>query len=193
MVWNKTPQDKINSIIVRLLSDFSLRYGDVAKEFNVSEWLVSEIARKHFTDDQKKQRYSEINRYAKLKSNPMTGRTRDKHPNSKEEVIVVGYLTEWAPPWWTGLFPKGNRCFVHQRVWCEANGITGVPKGMDIHHKDENKFNNELSNLQCLSRSDHMKIHCRSNLSSKRNDYPKGVGPKQARSAEVPEKECDIV
>ena len=61
------------------------------------------------------------------------------------------------------------------------------------HHIDHNRKNNDISNLECLSRSDHMKIHCRNNLLSKRNDYPKGVGPKQARSAEVPEKECDIV
>ena len=30
---------------------------------------------------------------------------------------------------------------------------------MDIHHKDGNKDNNEIENLQMLSRSDHLKEH----------------------------------
>ena len=35
----------------------------------------------------------------------------------------------------------------------------GWKQGMDIHHLDENKLNNALSNLVYLTRSEHMKIH----------------------------------
>ena len=35
----------------------------------------------------------------------------------------------------------------------------GYKKGFDIHHIDENKMNNSLSNLVYLSRKEHMKIH----------------------------------
>ena len=35
----------------------------------------------------------------------------------------------------------------------------GYKFGMDIHHIDENKMNNSLSNLVYLSKSEHMKIH----------------------------------
>ena len=35
----------------------------------------------------------------------------------------------------------------------------GWKQGMDIHHLDENKFNNSLSNLVYLTRSEHVKIH----------------------------------
>lgn len=35
----------------------------------------------------------------------------------------------------------------------------GYKEGYDIHHLDENKFNNSLSNLVYLTRSEHRKIH----------------------------------
>jgi len=175
MVWNKTDDSVIQSIVAAIRADYSQRYIDVAKTFNVSEWLVSETARKYLTDEEKKDRYSAINRFAKLKSNPMTGKTKYNHHNSKELVIVAGYLTEWAPDWWTGHMPKGNRVYKHQRVWCEANNKTEVEKGYVIHHIDEDKFNNSPDNLVCLSRRTHAQIHCVSNLLAKRNDYPKGV------------------
>lgn len=172
MVWNKTSEETITKIMSVMRVDYSLRYGDIAKLHNVSEWLVSELARKHLTPEERTKRYSEINRYAKLKVNPMKGKTRMAHHGSKEYVVVSGYVTEWAPVWWTGLMPKGNRVHTHQRVWCESNGKTEVPKGFDIHHIDEDKFNNDLSNLMCLTRSDHMKLHCASRRLLKRNDYP---------------------
>ena len=34
-----------------------------------------------------------------------------------------------------------------------------IPKGYDVHHKDGNKLNNEISNLELLSRSEHMRHH----------------------------------
>jgi len=175
MVWNKTSDILIDQIMVTMRQDYSLRYVDIAKQYSVSEWLVSELARKHLTPEERQERYSAINRYAKLKSNPMTGKTRTAHHNSKVDVLVVGYKTEWAPKWWTGLMPKGNRVMVHQRVWCESNNKTAVPKGFVIHHIDEDKFNNNADNLICLSRREHAQIHCVSNLLAKRNDYPKGV------------------
>ncbi|MDE3022304.1 MAG: HNH endonuclease [Pseudomonadota bacterium] len=175
MVWNKTPQTLVNQIMETLRSDFSLRYSDIAQKLSVSEWLVSELARKNLTQDERVKRYSEINRHARLKHNPMMGKTRANHHNAKECVIIAGYLSEWAPTWWTGKMPKGNRVYTHQRVWCEYNGHTEVPSGQVIHHIDEDKFNNHPDNLICLSRRQHAQIHCVSNLLAKRNDYPKGV------------------
>lgn len=172
MVWNKTSDETIAKIMNSIRADYSLRYGDIAKLYDVSEWLVSELARKYLTEEERTKRYSEINRYAKLKTNPMTGKTRTAHHNSKEVVLVSGYATEWAPSWWTGLMPKGNRVYTHQRVWCESNNKTEVPKGFVIHHIDEDKFNNSSDNLVCLSRREHAQIHCISNFLAKRNDYP---------------------
>jgi len=176
MVWNKTSDEMVENIMQTMRSDFSLRYEDIAKQYGVSEWLVSELARKFLTQEERTRRYSEINRHAKLKSNPMTGKTRTQHHRSKERVIINGYLSEWAPPWWEGSRPKGDRVHVHQRVWCEANGKTKVPDGCVVHHIDEDKFNNHPDNLICLTRREHAQIHCVSNILAKCNDYPKGVG-----------------
>lgn len=35
-----------------------------------------------------------------------------------------------------------------------------VPKGYVVHHKDEDKFNNCLSNLECMTIDEHNKLHC---------------------------------
>lgn len=34
-----------------------------------------------------------------------------------------------------------------------------IPEGYDIHHKDWNKQNNAIENLECISKSDHARIY----------------------------------
>ena len=54
----------------------------------------------------------------------------------------------------------GRPCFhcmaIHK---IQVHTHLGYKKGFDIHHIDENKFNNSLSNLVYLTHSEHMKIH----------------------------------
>lgn len=52
---------------------------------------------------------------------------------------------------------KGKDYSTHQVVWMKANG--DIPKGMVIHHKDHNRFNNELSNLELLTTKQHVMHH----------------------------------
>ncbi len=47
--------------------------------------------------------------------------------------------------------------FEHVAVWEKANGP--VPKGFVVHHKDEDVRNNALSNLECMTRQHHLRIH----------------------------------
>lgn len=47
--------------------------------------------------------------------------------------------------------------FLHRDVWIFYNGP--IPEGHDIHHKDENWDNNDISNLECLSRTEHNRTH----------------------------------
>ena len=46
--------------------------------------------------------------------------------------------------------------FIHK---IQVHTYVGFKEGFDIHHIDENKLNNSLSNLVYLTRSEHMKIH----------------------------------
>ena len=50
---------------------------------------------------------------------------------------------------------------LHVYIYKFHNGA--VPKGYHIHHKDENKFNNEISNLQLLKNSEHNRLHALEN------------------------------
>lgn len=51
---------------------------------------------------------------------------------------------------------------LHVAIW-EYHNNKSVPKGYVIHHIDGNKFNNDISNLQCLTREEHYNLH-RSNM-----------------------------
>lgn len=53
---------------------------------------------------------------------------------------------------------NGKRQRLHRYIWEYYNGE--IPKGYDIHHKDHNKDNNELDNLELITRSQHSKLHC---------------------------------
>lgn len=68
----------------------------------------------------------------------------DKHPS--------GYLN-------VGIYNKAgveNKTYfrAHRLVWETFNGV--IPKGMDVDHKDGNKHNNRLENLQLLTRKENI-------------------------------------
>lgn len=46
---------------------------------------------------------------------------------------------------------------LHVYMWEKYNGK--VPKGYEIHHKDENKDNNEIDNLMCMTKKEHLQWH----------------------------------
>ena len=49
----------------------------------------------------------------------------------------------------------GRMRLVHVLVWEQAHGPK--PPGFDIHHKDDDSLNNDLSNLELLSKVDHQR------------------------------------
>lgn len=51
----------------------------------------------------------------------------------------------------------GRRERLHVYVWRKENG--DVPVGYHIHHKDEDKRNNDLDNLECIPQFDHLSFH----------------------------------
>ena len=59
----------------------------------------------------------------------------------------------------------------HRVVWEKHNGK--IPKGYVIHHKNGNKKDNSISNLECLSPKEHGKRHWKKGR--KRIVYPSGA------------------
>lgn len=54
--------------------------------------------------------------------------------------------------------PSNNkRILLHRAIWEHYNGE--IPKGYDIHHKDGNPSNNDISNLECCTRKEHFRKH----------------------------------
>ncbi len=52
---------------------------------------------------------------------------------------------------------KEPKELLHRVIWEEYFGP--IPDGYHIHHKDEDKTNNKIDNLELLSASDHHKTH----------------------------------
>lgn len=70
--------------------------------------------------------------------------------------------------------PKSMHCF----VWTFYNGP--IPKGFDIHHKDGNRYNNDISNLECIESREHKKLHGRL-LTTEQREWKRNNVNKKAR------------
>ena len=68
-----------------------------------------------------------------------------------------------------GGYFKNDGKSLHRAVWTYYNGP--IPEGHHIHHKDHNKENNDLSNLECIQGSAHMSMHGKENMNGR--GYPK--------------------
>ena len=51
---------------------------------------------------------------------------------------------------------------LHREVWEEAFGK--IPEGSHVHHRNEDKSDNRIENLQLLTRSEHAKLHAEEKL-----------------------------
>lgn len=59
---------------------------------------------------------------------------------------------------------KQFHALTHRVVWCAAHG--SVPDGMQIDHVNGNKADNRLSNLQCVSGAENMKLAAQKGLTN---------------------------
>lgn len=55
------------------------------------------------------------------------------------------------------IFLNGKNQHIHRLQWQKHYGE--IPKGCVVHHKDENKLNWDIDNLELLSRSKHIREH----------------------------------
>jgi len=84
--------------------------------------------------------------------NPMFGRCREKHPRWKGGL--KNYLSKIA----NAVYREFNI-----NILCDKCGAT---EDICIHHKDRNRRNNNIDNLQPLCRSCHMHLHTKGKIFS---------------------------
>lgn len=87
----------------------------------------------------------------------------------------------------------GREWYVNSKGYVTARGecavklhalIVGTPKGMDTHHRDENKLNNKRSNLEVLTPQEHGKRHTGRRYSGR--DHRSRVSTQLAQQAQQP-------
>lgn len=85
------------------------------------------------------------------------GFKKEKHPKWKGGQIVDrdGYIQTWAPdhPW-----PRRGYLREHIRVMELHMGRRILPTET-VHHKNHNRKDNRIENLEVLSRKEHSKLH----------------------------------
>ncbi len=69
-----------------------------------------------------------------------------------------GYYDIKAPPEYPGKLYRHGRILMHHYVWWQHTGTT-VPKGYVIHHKNGDRGDNRLENLELMLWGDHTKLH----------------------------------
>jgi hypothetical protein len=52
---------------------------------------------------------------------------------------------------------NGKRIRLHRYVWMKHNGP--IPNGFEVHHKDKNRLNNAIDNLDLIPGKVHQKVH----------------------------------
>jgi hypothetical protein len=55
------------------------------------------------------------------------------------------------------IYLNGKSVHIHRLEWTKHYGA--IPKNYIVHHKDENKFNWNIDNLELITRSEHIKKH----------------------------------
>lgn len=89
--------------------------------------------------------------------------SRPHNPNAKYVIVDDIYFYKEADSgYYLGnvKIPGRKRRYpmrLHVYIWRKYNG--DIPKGYHVHHKDENKDNNDISNLELLKSYDHLSSH----------------------------------
>lgn len=62
---------------------------------------------------------------------------------------------------------------LHRVVWEDNNGK--IPDGYQVHHKDHNRDNNSIENLELMSQAEHMRMHTLERIASGDIDVEKAT------------------
>lgn len=75
----------------------------------------------------------------------------------------------------------GNRKRLHVYVWEKFNGA--VPNGYNIHHFDENKDDNQIENLMCMTKHEHHMWHAQHDFEHMKPIWQKNMKEKALPAA----------
>lgn len=122
----------------------------IASQFNVTHTTVENIWKKHFSTTERHDRRLRLSSLVRGERHPQyTGVTIDGR----------GYRIIYAPDWYTGYKDVRGRAREHLVKYCEYHGLTKIPKGHHVHHRNEDKQDNSFDNLELLSNNEHSVTH----------------------------------
>lgn len=79
---------------------------------------------------------------------------------SRDTKVVVFNGEEYRRPPSSNYYRRaggGKHVALHRAVWIHHHGP--IPPGYDIHHRDGDTDNNDVSNLECLTDAEHARRH----------------------------------
>lgn len=158
MKFNPVSEQEHKEIVELFHSDLGVRA--IMDKYSRDYYTIKKIWLTVYHEGQFKTRTSRLCKLHKIgDKNPMKGKTGMHHHNAVERTInSSNYVQVFAPDWYVGR-KDGNKTYEHIISYCEHNGLSEIPKGMVVHHMDENKQNNHPDNLILLSIQDHRRIH----------------------------------
>lgn len=137
---------------------------EIADQLGTTPRVVGRYIRETYSKEQiysiKKKHYAA----SKLKEkNPLYAKRGADTPNWKGGIFLskTGYLMMRKPDWFTGSATKSCYVPLQDVIYCLENNLTGIPTGYDVHHCDQNKLNNDPSNLILLTNAEHTYLHYR--------------------------------
>lgn len=146
--------------VQKMFRETELTLEQIARTLGVSYKVVWGIVATSFSKAERLER--KRRNYARSKQgskNPMFGKQKEEHPRFIGRVADGnGYFMVLKPEWYTGR-AGSKHVFEHSVVFCEAAGLTEVPKGFCVHHLDHDKANNAITNLALLSVGAHSRLH----------------------------------
>ena len=77
--------------------------------------------------------------------------------NDKNYIVADG--RKWSVSYNGYYVDTVTKELLHRYIYEKAHGE--IPEGYIIHHKDHNRLNNSLDNLEMMSQSEHVKLHAK--------------------------------
>ncbi len=89
----------------------------------------------------------------------MKRNSKGQYLNRTTGEVFEGFGVFYTKKGYPCVYINGKNILVHVFVWEKENGKKR--KGLDLHHKDFDKSNYDINNLELLTKSDHLRIHAK--------------------------------